>query len=58
MYKYTVEFTKQDRTQRGLHFKTCKKTVKAATEAEAFKKIENALNDTVYDAKTIAVIGL
>lgn len=58
MYKYTVEFSVQDRTRRGLHTKVCKKTVKAVTEAEAIKKIEKTLNETIFGEKVLAAIEL
>lgn len=43
MKKFKIEFSYQDTSKRGLNFKTAKRTVKAKTEEDAIRKVEQAL---------------
>ncbi len=49
MKKFTIQFTYQDRTRRGLHFKTAKRTVKAKSYESAIRKIEQSFMDKVFN---------
>lgn len=51
MRKYTVEFSYRAQNTRGLHFKEAKRTVSAKSEAEAIRKIEQALTTSITATK-------
>lgn len=49
MKKFKVEFEVRDFNARGLRFKRAKRTIKAMSQNEAIKKIEQTLSTTVYN---------
>ena len=57
MKKYKVEFEHRDRNTYGLHFKTSKRTVRATSEEDAIRKIEQALATTIINPKFTEIAG-
>lgn len=56
MKKFKVEFDYQDRNACGLKFKHAKRTVKAKSEEDAARKLEQALTTTIINPKFIEVV--
>jgi hypothetical protein len=56
MKKFKVEFDYQDRNACGLKFKHAKRTVKAKSEEDAVRKLEQALTTTIINPKFIEVV--
>lgn len=56
MKKFKVEFDYQDRNACGLKFKHAKRTVKANSEEDAVRKLEQALTTTIINPKFIEVV--